>query len=212
MRFKRALQIVGFFAIWFFGGSAQIQANGTVPSIPEILNCSNGIFGGNWPFSWRAVEEKCISRVTSQTAKEFIDWNAKGEEFTEDTGALYLFIWARLIDKNLATPLQFDERTKNFIPITRSLTDSYVGIYGGIEKLQEELKMSLAQEGGGYANSLYAIRLLGLVPIGHARPTILFLKSLVDLDTNTFKVTGQYGEEIVEMQALLDYRASTQGR
>ncbi|MER9184380.1 hypothetical protein [Mesorhizobium sp. M0767] len=207
MHFKIALKIAGFVAILVFGGSAC-----TVPSTPEILNCSNGIFADNWPFTWRAVEEKCISRVTSQIAKEFIDWNTKYEELNEDTGALYLFIWTRLIDKNLATPLQLDERTKDFDQVTRSLTDSYVGIYDDIEKLQEELKMSLAQKGGGDANSLYAIRLLGLVRIEHARPTILFLKSLVDLDTHTIKVTGQYGEEIVEMQELLDYRASAQGR
>ncbi|MER8885151.1 hypothetical protein NKH84_23020 [Mesorhizobium sp. M0902] len=85
MHFKIALKIAGFVAILVFGGSAC-----TVPSTPEILNCSNGIFADNWPFTWRAVEEKCISRVTSQIAKEFIDWNTKYEEFNEDTGALYL--------------------------------------------------------------------------------------------------------------------------
>lgn len=207
MNVGRNLKPIFIAVIVVAAGLAAFSASGRKSEKSEIWICASKIYAENWPFTWRGVEKECITKATPISASEFVHWSPKAENFTEDTGALYLFLWTRLIDKGLATPTELNGKLGGLDRPVQTLADAYSNDYNnGVSKIEQELRVSLAQEGGGYANSLYIIRLLGLVPIEQASHTFNFLKSLVDIENKVIKTSGQYGEEIVEMQELLSFR------
>jgi hypothetical protein len=165
-------------------------------------------------YSWRSVEE-VLAKASRQEVVEFVTWTPEPSVISGDNEDTFLFIWTRLDDTGKANIR--DLETKKL-----SWGDT---VAPGLIKLKttqsHELLLilfrSVPSNNDPDPFDVGVIRCMGLVPIQYIDETIAELRGYChDTDPKMTKycdpsskkpeATGIYGEEMLEIQDMLQYR------
>ena len=194
----------------FYDSNKAAQDN--FATAPTIFTCASSEAAGpaNWPFLWREIDAKCFSQLTSDQIAEFANWRAPGVTFDNDELTLYIYVWTRLIDKKKASFDDFYKHKRQLSINADLLFDMYDQSKNSdaLAKIEESLRSSLRATGGGYGDTLFYIRLLGLAPVYSTASTRKIIDDFLS-GSGKERISAVYAEELYEMSQLLMARVNS---
>jgi len=182
--------------------------------VPALWSKCEAAASNNYVISWRAVEEE-IASASKHEIKEFVAWAPETDVISGSNEDIFLFIWARLDDRRQANIRDLESKKLPW-PDTAS---------PGLIKLRmthdHELLLlffrGLESDNHPDPFDFGVIRCLGLVPVQYIDETISELrkychetspelKKYCDPSSRKLEATGIYGEEMLEIHDMLEYR------
>jgi hypothetical protein len=182
--------------------------------VPALWSWSHLAAFDNFPFSWRAVDE-VIAKASKQEIQEFVAWIPDGGVISGDDEDIFLFIWTRLDDRGEANIRDLNSKK---LPWPDTVSPGLIKLkMTQNHELLLLLFRSIESEGGVDPWDFGVIRCLGLVPVQYIDETIAELrkycretgpelKKYCDPSSQKREATGVYGEEMLEMQDILECR------
>jgi len=164
--------------------------------------------------SWRAVEE-VIAGSSNKEIAEFAAWTPDHEVISGDSEDVFLFIWARLDDRGEADIRDLEAKR---LPWGDTASPALIKLrITGDHDLLLRFFRSIKSNGHPDPFDIGVIRCLGLVPDRYIGETITELrgychdrepemKKYCDPSSHKPDAGGIYGEEIIEIQDMLEYR------
>jgi len=175
--------------------------------------CQEAAFN-NFVISWRAVEKK-IACATRQEISQFVAWTPGPAAIRGGNEDIFLFIWARLDDKGEANIRDLEAKK---LPWPDTGSPAFVKLrINQDHNLLLRFFRSIESDGHPDPFDFGVIRCLGLVPViyidetiaelrKYCRETSPELKKYCDPSSQKPEATGIYGEEMLEVQDMLEYR------
>ena len=186
----------------------------TLGQVPTLWSkCHTAAFN-NYAISWRAVEEVILG-ASNQEIAGFVAWTPDRQVISGDNEDVFVFIWARLDDRGEADIRQLDSKR---LPWSDSASPGLIKLrITGDHNLLLRFFRSIESDGHPDPFDMGVIRCLGLVPLRYADETIAELrkychdaspvmKKYCDQSSTKPEATGIYGEEMLEIQDMLEYR------
>lgn len=180
----------------------QCVENNSVPLIWKKALLNNKF--NNWPFPWRSVES-VITSSTNSEKKDFIDWHPCHDQILGDNEDILMFLWVRFQDNHYALMDKLKTKNLSISSASRNLMDLYDP---SSTQNMSFLSGAIERKDSNGPFDIPIIRLVGLVPLKYSDDAQVLLHKYVDIKSGLIKATGIYGEEIAEMEDLLEYRKS----
>jgi len=190
--------------------------------VPTLWSKCHAAAFDNFVISWRAVE-KVIEDASKQEIDQFVTWVPDREAIRGGNEDIFLFVWARLDDKGLADIRNLESRKIPWSDTT--FPDPIKPGPSAVVKLRMtqdhrlllRFVRSIESDGQPDPFDFGIIRCLGLVPFKYIDETIAELRKYCHETSPDFKkycdpssqkpeATGIYGEEMFEIQDMLEYR------
>jgi len=165
-------------------------------------------------YSWRPVEE-VLAKASKEEIQEFTAWTPDREVIRGDSEDVFLFIWARLDDRGEADIRELESKK---LPWPDNGAPAFLKLR--VTRDHDVLLRffrSIVSDGHPDPFDIGVIRSLGLVPIQYTDETIAELrkychdtnpvmKKYCDPSSTKPEANGIYGEEMLEVQDMLEYR------
>jgi len=190
--------------------------------VPALWSKCEAAAFDNFVISWRAVE-KVVANASRHEIEEFVTWTPERAPIRGGNEDIFLFIWARLDDRGLASIR--DLKSKR-VPWSDTASPALMkpGPAAFIKlrttkdhRLLLRFFRNMESDGRPDPFDFGIIRCLGLVPFKYIDETMAELrkycnetspelKKYCDPSSEKPEATGIYGEEIFEVLDMLEYR------
>ena len=182
--------------------------------VPTLWSKCQAAAFNNFVISWRAVEEE-IAGASKHEIEEFAAWTPELAAIRGDDESIFLFIWSRLDDRGQANIRDLDSKKLPW-PDTGSPAFIKLRMTHDHDLLLRFFR-SIESDSHPDPFDFGVIRCLGLVPAQYidetiselrkyCRETSPELKKYCDPSSQKREATGIYGEEMMEIQDMLEYR------